>query len=154
MRRKGTKLIAIYGATAEVHDHITRNPGSFDALKQGISYLKEARTAFTVQIIPMKDNYFQYQDMISLAESLSPYCRIGAAWLYLSAYGNAQKTGRSSTSGWNPPVLLKSIVRISPIRAGGIKSRLTKTTLKWTTTDSLQPVFPAAEVFTSIPTVR
>jgi MoaA/NifB/PqqE/SkfB family radical SAM enzyme len=91
MRRKGTKLIAIYGATAEVHDHITRNPGSFDALKQGISYLKEARTAFTVQIIPMKDNYFQYQDMISLAESLSPYCRIGAAWLYLSAYGNAQK---------------------------------------------------------------
>jgi len=91
MRRKGTKLIALYGATAEIHDRITRNSGSFHALMQGISYLKEAKTAFAVQIVPMKDNHFQYQDMICLAESLSPYVRIGASWLYLSAYGDPQK---------------------------------------------------------------
>ena len=30
MRRKGRKMVALYGSTAEVHDHITRHPGSFD----------------------------------------------------------------------------------------------------------------------------
>ncbi len=35
LRRKGAKLIALYGATAEVHDRITRTPGSFAAVMQG-----------------------------------------------------------------------------------------------------------------------
>lgn len=91
MRRSGRKMIALYGTTAEVHDFITRNPGSFEAMKKGIAYLKEARAAFIVQIVPMKDNYHQYQDMISFAESLSPHSRIGASWLYLSASGDPQK---------------------------------------------------------------
>lgn len=42
MKRKGSKLVALYGATAEGHDGITRNPGSFEAMMRGVVYLKEA----------------------------------------------------------------------------------------------------------------
>ena len=91
MKKKGTKMLALYGATAEVHDHITRNPGSFEALMQGFAYLKEAGAGFIVQIIPMKHNFPQMNNMIRLAESLSPHYRIGASWLYLSAYGDEER---------------------------------------------------------------
>lgn len=91
MKRKGTKMVALYGATPKVHDHITRNPGSFEATMRGFRYLKEAGAGFTVQLIPMKDNYRQFQEMEDLAKSLSPHYRIGAAWLYLSACGSIQK---------------------------------------------------------------
>ena len=91
MKRKGSKMVALYGAAAKVHDHITRTPGSFDAALQGFAYLKEAGVGFIVQLIPMKDNYSQLNDMIRLAESLSPLWRIGASWLYLSASGDAKR---------------------------------------------------------------
>lgn len=90
MRRKGAKIVAIYGATAAVHDHITRTPGSFEAAMRGFAYLKEAGAGFTVQLIPMKDNYHQFKEMVNLAESLSRSYRIGAAWLYLSACGDGE----------------------------------------------------------------
>ncbi len=57
LKRKGSKLVALYGATPEVHDHITRTPGSFAAMMRGSAYLKEAGAGFTIQVIPMKDNY-------------------------------------------------------------------------------------------------
>jgi MoaA/NifB/PqqE/SkfB family radical SAM enzyme len=90
LKRKGSKMVVLYGATAEVHDHITRNPGSFEAAMRGAAYLKEAQAGFMVQLIPLKDNYHQFQAMVSLAESLSPHYRVGAAWLYLSACGDAE----------------------------------------------------------------
>lgn len=85
MKRRGAKLIALYGAEAGIHDHITRTPGSFQALERGIALLREAGTGFTVQIVPMKANYHQFEAMVRLAETWSPSWRIGAAWLYLSA---------------------------------------------------------------------
>jgi MoaA/NifB/PqqE/SkfB family radical SAM enzyme len=91
LTRRGSKMVALYGATAEVHDHVTRNPGSFDALMRGFRYLKEAGAGFIVQIVPMRDNYPQYEEMVKLAKSLSPHYRVGAAWLYLSACGSAQR---------------------------------------------------------------
>jgi len=91
MARKGVKMVVLYGATKDVHDHITRHPGSFEATMQGFAYLKEAQAGFMVQLIPMKDNYHQFKDMVHLAESLSPHWRIGAPWLYLSADGDAEK---------------------------------------------------------------
>jgi len=91
MKRKGNKMVALYGATAEVHDHITRNPGSFEATMRGFAYLKEAGAGFTVQVVPMKDNYHQLDDMSRLAETLSHLWRIGASWLYLSADGDPKK---------------------------------------------------------------
>ncbi len=91
MARKGVKMVALYGATRNVHDHITRNPGSFEATMRGFRYLKEAGAGFIVQLIPMKDNYYQFKDMVQLARSLSKHYRVGAAWLFLSACGNAEK---------------------------------------------------------------
>jgi MoaA/NifB/PqqE/SkfB family radical SAM enzyme len=85
MKKPGFKMIALYGATPDVHDAITRNPGSFEAFLRGVSYLKEAGAGFTVQIVPMKNNYAQYERMVRLAESLSPSWKLGATWLYLSA---------------------------------------------------------------------
>lgn len=91
MRRKGTNLVALYGATAEVHDHITRNKGSFDAVVKGFSTLVEEGADFTVQLVPMRDNYHQLDEMVCLARSLSPSWRVGAAWLYLSASGDQDR---------------------------------------------------------------
>lgn len=88
MKRKGSKMVALYGATAAVHDHITRQKGSFEATLRGFRYLKEAGAGFIVQLIPLRDNYHQFKEMVALAESLSKYYRIGAAWLYLSSEGN------------------------------------------------------------------
>ena len=91
LKRKGTKMIALYGATASIHDHVTRNPGSFEQTMRGFRYLKEAGAGFIVQLIPMKDNYHQFKDMVKLAESLSKYYRVGAPWLYLSAYADKER---------------------------------------------------------------
>ena len=91
MKTNAVNLIALYGATAEIYGHITRRPGSFEMLKQGIAYLKEAGTNFTVQVVPMTDNDHQFKEMAKLAESWSKYWRIGATWLYLSAYGDPHK---------------------------------------------------------------
>lgn len=85
LKRHGQTMVALYGATPEVHDHVTRNPGSWEATMRGFAYLKEANAVFTVQIVPMRANYHQYQEMVSLAQSLSKNIRIGAPWLWLSA---------------------------------------------------------------------
>jgi MoaA/NifB/PqqE/SkfB family radical SAM enzyme len=91
MRRPGYKMIALYGATADVHDRITRAPGSFEAFRRGVSLLKETGAGFMVQIVPLKDNFHQFGKMVELAESLSPTWKIGASWLYLSADRNPRK---------------------------------------------------------------
>lgn len=85
LKRKGRKMVALYGATSNIHDKITRTPGSFEATMRGFSYLKEAGANFTVQIIPMRDNFHQYHDMLTLAQDLSHDYRIGSSWLFLSA---------------------------------------------------------------------
>ena len=91
MTRKGSKMVSLYGATPEVHDHVTRNPGSFEATMRGFSLLKKAGAGFTVQLIPMVDNYHQKDEMIALAKSVSPNWRIGVIWLYLSAYASPER---------------------------------------------------------------
>lgn len=89
--RKGNKMIALYGATRETYERVSRVPGSYENAMRGFRLLREAGAHFVVQIIPMKSNYHEYQQMIELAKSLSPYWRIGAPWLYLSAGGDAVK---------------------------------------------------------------
>ena len=105
MRRKGSKMIALYGATAEIHDYITRNLGSFEATKQGMAYLREAGAGFGVQLVLMKENYRQFQNMIDFAKSFTPYWRIGASWLFFSANGDIEK---------NKEIMQQ---RLTPVRA-------------------------------------
>jgi MoaA/NifB/PqqE/SkfB family radical SAM enzyme len=84
-------LVSLYGATAEVHDHITRNPGSHDAALRGISYLREAGARFMTQLVPMKDNFHQWHAMKALAQDLCPVWRIGATYITLSASGDENR---------------------------------------------------------------
>lgn len=85
MKRKGSKMVALYGADPEIHDHITREPGSFEKAMKGFSLLKEHGAGFTVQVVPMKDNFFQLDRMMELAGKLSPSYRIGTSWLFYSS---------------------------------------------------------------------
>jgi MoaA/NifB/PqqE/SkfB family radical SAM enzyme len=91
LKRKGSKLIALYGATAEVYDAVTRHPGGFEEMMRGFAYLREAGAGFTVQLIPMRANWHQWDRMIKLAESLSPLYRVGAPWLFLSSDGSTHR---------------------------------------------------------------
>jgi MoaA/NifB/PqqE/SkfB family radical SAM enzyme len=88
-QRKGNKMIAIYGATAETYDRVTRNPGGFEQVMRGFRYMQEADAGFTVQLIPMRDNWHEWEQMQELAQSLSPHWRVGAPWLYKSASGSS-----------------------------------------------------------------
>ncbi|MDP8230006.1 MAG: radical SAM protein [Candidatus Gorgyraea atricola] len=107
MKRKGSKMVALYGASAKVHDHITRNPGSFEKTMRGFRYLKEAGASFIVQLIPMKDNYYEFKDMIRLSESLSKHYRVGAPWLYLSAYADKERNAEIMRQRLAPEEVVK-----------------------------------------------
>jgi len=107
LRRKGRKMIALYGATAEVHDRVTQHPGSFEATMRGFAYLQEAGAGFVVQIVPMQANYFQYDAMLALANSLSPQVRVGAAWLWLSASGCPARNRSIASQRLDPAAVLE-----------------------------------------------
>ena len=90
LKRKGVKMVALYGATRETYDHVTRNPGGFDQVMQGVRYLREAGVGFTVQLVPMRDNWHEWDKMKELATSLSSHWRVGAPWLNLSSCRDPQ----------------------------------------------------------------
>ena len=87
LRRPGVKMVALYGATAAVHDRVTRTAGAFELVRRGFAYLREAGAGFVVQLVPLRANYHQWEAMVALAKSLSPHWRLGAAWLHLAADG-------------------------------------------------------------------
>ena len=115
LRRKGTKLVALYGSTAAVHDAVTRTPGSFAALERGIAYLREAGAGFTVQVVPMRTNIADYDAMVRLAASWSTSWRVGATWLYLSASGDARRNRDILAERLDP----RRIVELDEAQVGG-----------------------------------
>jgi MoaA/NifB/PqqE/SkfB family radical SAM enzyme len=121
LKRKGAKMVALYGATAETHDHITRAPGSFAATMQGFAYLREAKTGFIVQLIPMRDNYHEFDAMTRLARSLSPVHRVGAPWLYLSACRSAVRNREISRQRLDPA----DVIHLDPPDATDDDERIT-----------------------------
>ncbi len=125
LKRKGSKMIALYGATAEVYDAVTRHPGGFEEVMRGFEYLREAGAGFTVQLIPMRANWHQWDRMVALAKSLSPHCRIGATWLFLSSDGSARRNREIAGQRLAPRDIialdepnLTNIERMQEIRAG------------------------------------
>jgi MoaA/NifB/PqqE/SkfB family radical SAM enzyme len=102
----GSVLVSIYGATAEVNDCITRNPGSFDAALRGINYLKEAGVRLVVQLVPMRDNFHQWNEMKTLAQRLSSVWRMGASFLILSASGDPVKNEEIRAQRLTPAQLI------------------------------------------------
>jgi MoaA/NifB/PqqE/SkfB family radical SAM enzyme len=91
LTRQGRKMIALYGATAEVYDAVTRHSGGFERVMQGFAYLREAGAGFIVQLVPMRANWHQWKQMQELAQSLSPHWRVGAPWLYLSSQRSTRR---------------------------------------------------------------
>jgi len=116
LKRPGSKLVSLYGATAGVHDHITRRPGSFEALARGIARLRCAGAGFTVQIVPMQANRHQFDDMVRLAGSWSPDWRLGAAWLHLAASGDPDKNREILAQRLDP----EEVARLDPLPVPGL----------------------------------
>jgi len=102
LRRKGNKMVAVYGASADVYDRITGNAGAFEALLGGLSYLKEAGTGFTMQLIPMRDNWHQWDRMLEFAHTWSRHVRLGAAWLHMSACRDLRRNARIAGQRLDP----------------------------------------------------
>jgi MoaA/NifB/PqqE/SkfB family radical SAM enzyme len=102
LTRKGTKMIALYGATPETYERVTRHPGGFEMVMRGFRYLKEAGAGFIVQLIPMRDNRHEWPQMLELARSLSKHWRVGAPWLYLSAGGDPERNAEIARQRLDP----------------------------------------------------
>ncbi|MCX6841660.1 MAG: radical SAM protein [candidate division WOR-3 bacterium] len=102
LKRKGTKMVALYGATKETYDHVTSHPGGFEKVMQGFHYLKEAGAGFIVQLIPMRDNWHEWGRMTELAQSLSRHWRVGAPWLYLSSCHDPVRNAEISRQRLDP----------------------------------------------------
>lgn len=62
--------ISIYGATADVHDAITRKTGSFQKTIESIKKLSEAHVPVIFKGFLLKDNFHQRWQMAELADSL------------------------------------------------------------------------------------
>ena len=128
---------------------------------RGFAYLKEAGAGFTVQIVPMRENYHQYDEMVALAESLSPHYRVGAALALALGLplGRAQPRDR-------PPAARSG--RCDRARCAGSRRRAADgrwrrrgdgrsrvlTVRAQGTTACLPPVSPRGAISTSIPTGR
>jgi radical SAM protein with 4Fe4S-binding SPASM domain len=106
MKKNRANAIALYGATADVHDRITRTPGSFEAMMRGIAYLKEAGADFSIQIFLMKYNHHQYKQMLALAKTWTPSSKLGGAWLHLCASGNPRKNDEISEQRLDPSTVV------------------------------------------------
>jgi MoaA/NifB/PqqE/SkfB family radical SAM enzyme len=123
MKREGQKMVAIYGATAAVHDHVTRVAGSFEAAMRGFAYLKEAGAGFAVQVVPMRGNRHELDEMLKLARSLSPLHRIGAAWLWLSADRRPKRYAEIAGQRLDP----KCVIELDPPALGDEAGALAET---------------------------
>ncbi len=106
LKRKGSKMVALYGATHETYDRVTRHPGGFELALRGFRYLQEAGAGFTVQLIPMGDNWHEWEQMQALAQSLSPHWRVGAAWLYHSASGSPARNAEIDRQRLDPSLVV------------------------------------------------
>ncbi len=83
--------VSLYGATAQAHDGVTRNPGSYEETLEGIRFLQRNGVPFAIRAFPLKANFHEWPRMLELAARLSRTVRIGAAWLHLSAAGDPVK---------------------------------------------------------------
>lgn len=107
LKRKGSKMVALYGATAETYDRVAMHPGGFELAMQGFRYLREAGAGFIVQLIPMRENWHEWEQMQTLANSLSEHVRVGAAWLYKTACGSAARNGEIDRQRLDPAMVIE-----------------------------------------------
>jgi len=68
--------VSIYGASAEIHDGVTKVPGSFDKTIQGAKNLLREGVRVNFKALLMRSNHMEYQDMETLAD------KMGARFFY------------------------------------------------------------------------
>jgi len=102
MTHKGSKMVAIYGATPGTYEKVTGNPDGFEQVMRGLSYLKEAGAGFIVQLIPMRANWHEWEKMQELAKRFSKHWRVGAPWLYLSSSGSPERNRQIEAQRLDP----------------------------------------------------
>ena len=107
LKRKGSKMVALYGATSETYDRVAMHEGGFEMAMQGFRYLQEAGAGFTVQLIPMRDNWHEWEQIQVLANSLSDSVRIGAAWLYKTACGSVARNAEIDRQRLGPEIVIE-----------------------------------------------
>jgi radical SAM protein with 4Fe4S-binding SPASM domain len=73
----GTVAVSLDGATADVHNHLRRQAGSFEKALEGISRLKDKAVPFQINVTVTKHNAGSLQDVYELAS------RLGAAAMHL-----------------------------------------------------------------------
>ena len=110
LKRKGTKNVSLYGATAEVYDRVTRHPGGFEMAMQSMAYLKEAGAGFQVNVILMRANYHQRDEMAALAQRLSPVWSAHTPWLNLTSCGSMRRNAEIAAQRPDP----RDVVTFAP----------------------------------------
>ncbi|MEW5947460.1 MAG: radical SAM protein [bacterium] len=68
--------VSIHGPDAELHDGITRTPGSFDRTMRAIKLLKERGVHVSLKSMLMKQNFDRYGEIFDLADGLDVTCRV------------------------------------------------------------------------------
>ena len=68
--------VSVYSHRAEVHDAITKLPGSFRRTIEGIRLLRENGVKVSVANVLMKDNASDYRDVRTLADALGADCTV------------------------------------------------------------------------------
>lgn len=63
-------IFNLQGATSEVHDLITRKPGSFNALCKSIIYAKKLGFWVGAHFVPMQPNVSSFEDVLELASKI------------------------------------------------------------------------------------
>ena len=63
--------VSIYGLSQKTYEAVTRNPGSFDAFKQGINLLEENHIPFTLKTAALPQNFHEIEEMRGFAQSLT-----------------------------------------------------------------------------------
>ncbi len=63
--------VSIYGLSQKTYEAVTRNPGSFDAFKQGINLLKKNSILFTLKTAALPQNFHEIEKMRDFAQSFT-----------------------------------------------------------------------------------
>ncbi len=63
--------VTIYGLSQKTYETVTRNPGSFDAFKQGINLLKDNHIPFTLKTAALPQNFDEIRKMRDFTRSLT-----------------------------------------------------------------------------------
>lgn len=63
--------VSMYGLNQKTYDAVTRRPGSFDAFKKGINFLKGNHIAFTLKTAVLPQNFHEIEKMRDFAQSLT-----------------------------------------------------------------------------------